>query len=174
MPRTRSLAWSELKIGVLTIIAITIAATLVFMLTGGKGLPWDRYTLKTRFTSVPGLRTGSPVRVAGVEVGSVQGTELNDEVVDVIFEVNDEYRSQITTASTATLGSVSLLGESAVDIRPSARGTPIPEWGYVPSGPAPAQLSDITNQAGEGIEELTALLQEIRAGRGTVGKLLTD
>jgi len=33
MPRTRSLAWSELKIGVLTIVAIVIAAVLIFSLT---------------------------------------------------------------------------------------------------------------------------------------------
>ena len=37
MPRTRSLAWSELKIGVLTIVAIAIAAMLIFMLTGSSG-----------------------------------------------------------------------------------------------------------------------------------------
>ena len=30
MPRTRSLAWSELKIGVLTIVAIVIAAVTIF------------------------------------------------------------------------------------------------------------------------------------------------
>ena len=37
MPRTRSLAWSELKIGVLTIVAIVIAAVLIFVLTGTRG-----------------------------------------------------------------------------------------------------------------------------------------
>jgi phospholipid/cholesterol/gamma-HCH transport system substrate-binding protein len=72
MPRTRSLAWSELKIGLLTIAALTIAMVLVFSLTGGKGWFWQRYTLKTRFPNVAGLATGSPVRVAGVQVGSVK------------------------------------------------------------------------------------------------------
>ena len=58
MPRTRSLAWSELKIGVLTIVAIVIAAVLIFSLTGTKGFFWQRYTLKTRFTNVAGLASG--------------------------------------------------------------------------------------------------------------------
>ena len=31
MPRTRSLAWSELKIGVLTIVAMVIAAVTIFI-----------------------------------------------------------------------------------------------------------------------------------------------
>ena len=47
MPRTRSLAWSELRIGVLTISAIVIAAVLIFSLTGTRGFFWQRYPLKS-------------------------------------------------------------------------------------------------------------------------------
>ena len=65
MPRTRSLAWSELKIGVLTVLAIAIAAVAIFMLTGGRGFFWQRYNLKTRFGNVAGLKSGSPVRSHG-------------------------------------------------------------------------------------------------------------
>ena len=53
MPRTRSLAWSELKIGVLTIVAVVIAALTIFMLTGDRGFPWQRYSLKTRSPTSP-------------------------------------------------------------------------------------------------------------------------
>jgi phospholipid/cholesterol/gamma-HCH transport system substrate-binding protein len=174
MPRTRSLAWSELKIGVLTILAIAVSVTTIFLLTGERGFSWQRYGLKTRFASVPGLKTGSPVRVAGIEVGSVTGVELAGEHVDVVFEVNQRVRDRITTGSVATLGSVSLLGESAVDITASTEGDPIPEWGYVPQGRPIPQFSDITTQVGASVDELTGLLQDVRAGRGTVGKLVTD
>ena len=71
MPRTRSLAWSELKIGGLTIVAIVITALTIFLLTGSRGFFWQRYNLKTRFANVAGLKAGSPVRLAGVEVGLV-------------------------------------------------------------------------------------------------------
>lgn len=174
MPRTRSLAWSELKVGVLTIGAIVIAAALIFSLTGSRGFFWQRYTLKTRFTTVAGLAPGSPVRVAGVQVGSVKGIEFAGEQVDIVFDVRKDMRDRITTASVAKLGSVSLLGEGAVDITPSTQGTSIPDWGYVPAGKAPSQLADVTDQASEGINELTGLLHDVRAGRGTVGKLMTD
>src|SRR5437763_11885553 len=129
MPRTRSLAWAELKIGLLTIAAVLIAAITIFMLTGMRGFFWQRYSLKTRFSNVPGLKSGSPVRVAGVEVGSVNDVELIEDQVEVTFQVNRAYRDRITSESAATLGSVSLLGEASVDISPSTRGTPIPEWG---------------------------------------------
>jgi phospholipid/cholesterol/gamma-HCH transport system substrate-binding protein len=168
------LAWSELKIGILTIIAIVIASLTIFLVMGGTGFFWQRYSLKTRFTNVAGLKSGSPVRVAGVEKGSVTSVDLLGNVVDVTFQVNKDVQNVITTGSIAKLGSVSLLGESAVDITPSGNGTVIPEWGYVRPGPEAAQLSDLTQQAGEGIEDLTAIVHGVREGRGTIGRLLTD
>jgi phospholipid/cholesterol/gamma-HCH transport system substrate-binding protein len=174
MPRTRSLAWSELKVGILTVVALTIAAVTIFTLTGTRGFFWQRYNLKARFDNVAGLNSGSPVRVAGVEVGQVTEVALIGEKVDVTLEVNQDQRERITTGSIARLGSVSLLGESAVDITPSTRGTPIPQWGYVPVGRAPAQFSDITEQASRGLDELSGLLRDARAGRGTLGKFMTD
>jgi phospholipid/cholesterol/gamma-HCH transport system substrate-binding protein len=174
MPRTRSLAWSELKIGILTITAVTITAVLVFTLTGTRGFFWQRYSLKTRFSNVAGLAPGSPVRVAGVQVGSVKSTDFAGEQVEVTFDVNKTVRDRITDRSVAVLGSVSLLGESAVDITPATSGTPIPEWGYVPAGKAKGQIADVAEQASTGISEITSLIKDVRAGRGTVGKLVTD
>src|SRR6185503_10705631 len=97
MPRTRSLGWSELKIGIVTIIALGLAATLIFTLSGVGGCSWQRYGLKTVFDNIAGLKEGAPVRVAGVEVGSVTGIEFIGDRVEVAFEVSDEMRSRITT-----------------------------------------------------------------------------
>ncbi len=174
MPRTRSLAWSELRIGLLTIVAIGIAAALIFSVTGTRGFFWQRYALKTRFADVSGLTPGSPVRVAGVEVGTVKTVVIVGDDVEVGFEVNKEVRSRITDKSVATLGSVSLLGQAAVDIRPATAGTPIPDNGYVPSAKAKGSISDVSESAQTGIDEITGLVRDIRAGRGTVGKLMTD
>jgi phospholipid/cholesterol/gamma-HCH transport system substrate-binding protein len=174
MPRTRSLAWSELKVGILTVTALVIIALTIFTLTGNRGFFWQRYNLKARFDNIAGLKEGSPVRIAGVEVGSVTAVEFVGEKVDVTLELNKTHQERITTASTAKLGSVSLLGESAVDLAPATTGTPIPEWGYVPQGRPTAALADVTDQASRGVEELTKLLQDVRAGRGTIGKLVTD
>lgn len=174
MPRTRSLAWSELKIGALTIVAVVIAALLIFSLTGTRGFFWQRYSLKTRFTNVAGLAAGSPVRIAGVEVGTVTEVTLVSDEVEVVFEVNASNRPLITSNSVARLGSVSLLGQSAVDITPSTVGTPIAPWGYVPQGRPVAVMSDMTDSASQGIAELTAMIHDVREGKGSVGKLMTE
>ena len=174
MPRTRSLAWSELKIGLLSITALVMASILIFLLSGEGGFAWERYSVKTVFRNIAGLKTGAPVRVAGVEVGSVSEISFIGDQVEVTMEISDEHQSRITTASRAVLGSVSLLGEGAVDISASSQGTPIPEWGYVPTGPEARTIGEVGTVATEGIEEATRLLQDIRNGRGTIGKFFTD
>ena len=174
MPRTRSLAWTELKIGIISVIAIALAGMLIFMLSGETGFAWQRYPLKTTFDNVAGLNEGSPVRVAGVEVGTVTAVGFVGERVEVTFEVAEDAAPRITTGSMASLGSVSLLGEGAVDITPSSTGTQIPEWGYVRSGKTAGSLSDVATQASAGIEQLTGILNDIRGGRGTVGQLFTN
>jgi phospholipid/cholesterol/gamma-HCH transport system substrate-binding protein len=174
MPRTRSLKWSELKIGLMAVVAIFIAAALILTLGGEGGFFWQRYDLKVKFSNAGGVQKGSPVRVAGVTVGSVKDIQFAGSEVEMALELREEMQDKVRTTSRATIGSVSLLGEGAVDITATTTGQPIPEGGYVPSDPPPAQLADVTAQANKGITELTALLQDVRAGKGTVGKLMTD
>ncbi len=173
MPRTRSLAWSELKLGILAVVAVALAAFFIFLVGGQGGLPWQRYNLKTRFPNVAGLKEGAVVRLAGVEVGQVASIEFAGSQVEVGYEISKDVRGMITTTSRAMLGSVSLLGESAIDLTPGV-GTPVAEWGYVPWQKTPGQLVDVAEGATAGIDEITQLLKEIRAGKGTIGKLITD
>ena len=174
MPRTRSLAWAELKIGIVSLFALVMASVLVFLLSGSGGFFWQRYSLKTVFVNIAGLKEGAPVRVAGVEVGSVKELNFVGDRVEVVMGVNKDHQSRITTSSIASPGSVSLLGEAALDITAASDGTPIPEWGYVRSGAAVGTVGDVANRASYAIEQTSALLADLRAGRGTLGQFMTD
>ena len=174
MPRTHSLAWAELKFGIISIFALVMAGLLMFAVGGGGGMPWQNYSLKTRFENTAGLMAGSPVRVAGVQVGTVDQVILLGTTVEVWFEVKDEFRPLVTDRSRAVLGSISLLGEGAVDISAGVGGTPIPDWGYVPSGVAEGSIAQMTTEATSALNEAKQLVTDIRAGKGTIGKLFTD
>lgn len=174
MPRTRSLAFAELKIGILTAFALTMAALLIFAVGGSAGFFWQVYPLKVVFADIAGLKEGSPVRVAGVEVGSVTGVSLTSKEVEVWIEISKDVQPLVTSESRATLGAISLLGEAAVDITSAPQGTPIPRWGYVRAGPIPATIAQLTEQANAGMNEARLLLSDLRAGKGTAGKLFTD
>jgi phospholipid/cholesterol/gamma-HCH transport system substrate-binding protein len=174
MPRTRSLAWSELKIGIVAVSAITLAIMLILAVGGQGGLPWQRYALKTKFSDVKGLKSGAIVRVAGVDVGKVTDLQFVGADVELTLEVNEEMQPRITDQSRAMIGSLSLLGEPIIDISPSSQGRPLNDGDFIPSVRTPGQIADVANSATQALEQTTELLKEIRAGKGTVGKLFTD
>ena len=174
MPRTRSLAWSELKIGLIAVISIALAIMLIVAVGGQGGFSWEQYQLITKFPDVKGLKSGAVVRVAGVEVGKVASVQLTGSEVEVRLNVNEENKPRITTESRASIGSLSLLGEPVIDISPSTQGTPLNEGDFLPAERAPGQLADVAEGATQTLQQMTGILQDIRSGKGTVGKLFTD
>jgi phospholipid/cholesterol/gamma-HCH transport system substrate-binding protein len=174
MPRTRSLAWSELKIGIVAVAAIVLAIMIIVAVGGQAGFTWQQYTLKTRFPDVQGLKTGAVVRVAGVEVGKVDSVEFSGSEVEVTLKIKEEMQSRITTESRASIGSLSLLGEPIIDIDPASSGTPLEDGAYIQSERPAGQLADVAEGARQSLEQVTQMLRDIRGGKGTVGKLFTD
>jgi phospholipid/cholesterol/gamma-HCH transport system substrate-binding protein len=168
------LAWSELKIGVMAVLAIALTALLIVSVGGASGFSWERYSLKTTFDNVQGLKSGAIVRVAGVEVGKVTSVELKGSGVEVGLSIRKDNQPRVTTDSRAALASVSLLGESLIELSAASTGTPLKDGDYVKSSPLAPQIADVTGTAQQGLTEATALLKDIRGGRGTVGQLFTN
>ena len=174
MPRTRSIAWSELKLGVVGIVAILMVSVLVIAIGGQGGFWWQRYPLKTTFDDVQGMKSGAVVRLSGKEVGKVTDVEFVGTRVEVTMEISKDVRQVVTTDSVATIGSLSLLGESIVDLTATSSGRPLNDWEYVRSAVGGGPFAQLQNTATQGLEEATKLISELRAGRGTLGKLVSD
>lgn len=126
------------------------------------------------FPDVRGLKEGAAVRVAGVEAGQVAAVEFSGSGVRVTLELNQDVRPRVTTESVASLGSASLLGEPMIDLTASTKGKPLADGALIPSVYGSAQLADVAASAAESLEQVTALVRDIRGGEGTVGRLFTD
>jgi phospholipid/cholesterol/gamma-HCH transport system substrate-binding protein len=151
-----------------------MASLLIFFLTATTGFFWQRYSIKTIIPNSAGVREGAPVRLAGVEIGTVSKLDFIDDRVEVLMVVSKNGQSRITDTSVASIGSVSLLGDSAIDITASSGGTPIPEWGYVRAAPSRGRIGDVAEQASASLDEMNGLIKDMRAGRGTLGRLVSD
>src|SRR6516162_533951 len=132
----KALTWTELRVGSVTLLSLLVLSGTVLYVGGGGGTPLQRrYELKALMSDVNGLKEGAPVRLGGVEVGTVTRVALGGArargVVEVSMRVEDRVKDRVTTESTATLGSLGLLGEKAVDITSSPRGIPIEDGGFV-------------------------------------------
>ena len=174
MPRTRSIAWAQLKLGIVGVIALALVTVVVAAVGGQTGFFWQLYPVKLQFRDVQGLKSGAVVRLSGKDVGRVEAVEFVGEVIDVTVKVSKEVRPLITTASVGSVASLSLLGESFVTIKAApGGGTPIPDWGYVPTTDA-GSMASITDTASKTLESANLIIADVRAGRGTLGKLVTD
>jgi phospholipid/cholesterol/gamma-HCH transport system substrate-binding protein len=174
MPRTRSIAWSELKLGVAGIVAMVLVTTLIIGVGGQGGFFWERYPLKARFDSVQGLKTGAVVRLSGKEVGRVASIEFAGRQLEVTLQVSRDVRPLVTAGSVASVGSLSLLGEPIVDITASDAGAPLGDWAYLQASSSGGPFGSLTTAASDSLTQANHLMGDIRAGQGTVGRLVTD
>ena len=174
MPRTRSLAWSELKIGALAVAALGLAILVIVAVGNQGGFFWERYELRTSFDNVEGLKEGAVVRVAGVEVGSVTGIRFDGASVQVVMELADGMQPRVTEGSRATIGALSLLGEPVIDITASTVGSSLPDGGFIRSTRPAAGLTEVAESATGTLARVQEVVDDVRAGRGTVGRLFTD
>jgi phospholipid/cholesterol/gamma-HCH transport system substrate-binding protein len=176
MNRSKALTWTELRVGVVTIISlIVLAVTIVYVGSGG-GSPFAKtYELKALMSDINGLKPGAPVRVGGLEVGTVKHVDFDQKggMVQVTMKLARRVQPRVTTKSEANLGSLGLLGEKAVDITSSTEGAPIEDGGYI-SAAAEDPFKGLLTETSESTSHLNRILARMDAGEGTLGKALRD
>jgi phospholipid/cholesterol/gamma-HCH transport system substrate-binding protein len=78
---------------------------------GGSG-----YTVQATFSNVAGLRVGTSVEIAGVDIGWVEGIHLKNYQAVVAFRIKDGV--QLPEDSIASIRTKGLIGEQFVRISP--------------------------------------------------------
>jgi phospholipid/cholesterol/gamma-HCH transport system substrate-binding protein len=74
------------------------------------------YTLQATFSNVAGLRVGTSVEIAGVDIGWVEGIHLKNYQAVVAFRIKDGI--QLPEDSIASIRTKGLIGEQFVKISP--------------------------------------------------------
>ena len=100
--------------------------------------------------------------------------DFSGAAVEITLALKNEMKPRVTTDSRASIGSLSLLGEPVIDISPSPTGTPLKDGDFIQPGRAQGQIADVAASASAGARPVDGLSKDIRAGKGSVGKLFTD
>jgi phospholipid/cholesterol/gamma-HCH transport system substrate-binding protein len=172
----KALTWTELRVGLVVIASLVILAITILYIGSTGGSPWAAtYHVKALMSDVNGLKAGAPVRLGGVEKGTVTKVDFAPEggMVEVDMRLDRRVKSRITTQSTVTLGALGLLGEKAVDIAPSSKGVPIEDGGLL-AGVAEDPFKGLLSDASDSTTHLKKILSRMDAGEGTIGKALRD
>jgi phospholipid/cholesterol/gamma-HCH transport system substrate-binding protein len=173
----KALSWTELRVGLVVIASLVILAFTILYIGSTGGSPWAAtYHVKALMSDVNGLKEGAPVRVGGVEVGTVTKVDFASDasgMVEVEMKLDRRVKPRITTQSSVTLGALGLLGEKAVDITPSSKGVPIEDGGLL-AGVAEDPFKGLLSDASDSTTHLKKILSRMDAGEGTIGKALRD
>ncbi|HKM47412.1 MAG TPA: MlaD family protein [Terriglobales bacterium] len=111
-----------------------------------KPLRYSRQDIKSCFNDAGGLRAGAPVRIAGVEVGTVRSVRANPQnrscTAEVEMALATTYKVRIPKDSIAGIETEGMLGEAYLSIDTTqASGAPIENYGYLKSKPSKSTLS---------------------------------
>jgi phospholipid/cholesterol/gamma-HCH transport system substrate-binding protein len=113
-----------LLIGVLSLGYISVKLGKLEVI-GGKG-----YTVYAEFERVGGVKAGSTVEIAGVEVGRVKAIRLNDNYQAIaVLQINDTVKLQ--DDAIASIKTKGLIGEKYIQITPGGSEQLIRDGGKI-------------------------------------------
>lgn len=118
--------WTSVRVaGVVGLALILLVAVLLAKKPFG-----HKISVRAYFANAMSLRAGAPVRLAGVEIGSVETVrarpELREAPAEVVMVLSPSYALNIPSDSTASLETEGVLGQTYVDIDAAhASGAPI-------------------------------------------------
>jgi len=148
---------SNVTIAIIFILVITIGPYLAFT----KHVPFTSYgyELNATFSNSANISLNSPVRIAGVDVGKVIGTERDGDNTKVTFTVDSSGRPVHDDAFAAIRPRIFLEGNFFIDLDPGSPSAPEMDSG----GTIPVSRTSTAVQIDE---ILTALQSPVRADLG--------
>jgi len=185
MPSAAKTRWSQLRVGLMAIVALVILAYLVFLMAGNKGLFQTTVDVYTYLDDAASIADGAPVTLNGINIGKVARTELSgssvpNRVVRVTMRINSDMLSAIPADSQAALAAANLLGTKYVNIKKGKRTDSIQPGGEIQSLDT-REFDEVVQQGYTAIaglngiiQKLGAIVDQIQLGKGSIGKLLVD
>ena len=185
MPQQTRASWAQLRVGVMTIVALGILGYLVFLLSGAHGLFQSKSDIYTFMGDSSDLTDGAPVRLNGIIIGKVKKVALSGlsdprRVIKIDMEIEDNYMPSIPVDSQAKISAGNLLGTKFINISRGRAQEAVKGGAELHSGDT-AELEDLFQQGGttlaalqETIKKVDAIIDAVQVGQGTIGKLLVD
>lgn len=102
------------------------------------------YEVRAIFSNSGGLKKGSGIAIAGVEVGRIKSITLNDYQAEVVMNVRNEVKLQ--EDAIAAIKTKGLIGEKYIEITPGASEKIIPVGGKIRETLPPVDFEQLISQ----------------------------
>jgi phospholipid/cholesterol/gamma-HCH transport system substrate-binding protein len=178
----KHLIWSKMKVGLVVTAALVIVLITVIFAGSLETLFTNNITLFAQVKDVRGLRSGSPVWLSGIEIGSVRDINLHQRYGTlVVMLVRKDASEFIKKDSTATVMTMGLLGDKYVEISHGSEESEKISPEEVLQGKVQLELGDLYEATSGSLSRVSSLMEQlgmivgkIDKSEGTVGKMLND
>ncbi len=173
---------NKIRLGLFVSISIFLFILTIYYIGKKQQLFGSTFTIIGIFRDINGLQVGNNIRFSGIDVGIIEGIrQITDTTVAVEMIINENSRKFIKTNAKAIIGSDGLMGNKIIILTSGTSGKPaISDNDTVETFQA-ASMDDIllkikitSDNAASITDNLSALMANIRNGKGTVGKLFMD
>lgn len=134
----------DLGVGFFVIVGILAFGWLSVKLGRVEFLAGQGYVVTADFPSVGGLKPGSTVEIAGVEIGRVEGISLVEYQARIRMRIRNDVKLQ--EDSIASIKTKGLIGERYVRINPGGSDRLIPPNGRLREVEAPVDFEELLSK----------------------------
>lgn len=166
---------TEVYVGLFVILGVALLGWLILHFGKFHGSPSGGYSITVEVRDATGIRAGVPVRLGGVDIGSVSSDpELSSDSTSLLVELAIFPDRRIPVGSAVKVGTSGLMGDSFVRIIPPEK----PSGEFFPEGhrilaESGDSINDLAGSAGETLEEVSEAAGEIRGAADQFETLFT-
>ena len=173
---------NTVKLGIFVFLSVTLFIAGIYFIGQRQQLFGTTFKVSGIFQDISGLQIGNNVRFSGINVGIVQEIEqISDSTVRVDMVINERTRKFIKKNAKAVIGSDGLMGNKIVLITPGTSSAKGIANNDLLETVKPLSMDDImlkikvtSENAANITDDLSAVMANIRQGKGTIGKLFMD
>jgi phospholipid/cholesterol/gamma-HCH transport system substrate-binding protein len=151
----------EIKVGVFVLLGLVLSGAVVFLIGDQRNMFARKIDYTSTFNDVQGLAAGAPVRMNGINVGSVSSVghseDLGDPRIHVELWIVRYEALRLRTDARARVVNKGLLGDKMLEIDPGSGGKPLGLGGAI-TGEDPTDFSNLVGQVGSIAERTNSVL----------------
>jgi phospholipid/cholesterol/gamma-HCH transport system substrate-binding protein len=134
----------EIVVGVFVLVGVLCLGYLSIKLGKLEMIGGDVYEVEAQFNSASGLKPGSTIEIAGVEVGRVRGIALVEDRAKVKLAVNKTVK--LYTDSIASIKTRGIIGEKFLALNPGGGGDPLKPGDIIRDTESGLDLEELVSQ----------------------------
>ncbi len=173
---------NKMRLGIFISVGLLILVAGIYLIGSKQQLFSNTFRISGIFKDINGLQIGNNVRLSGINVGVIGSIEIiADTAVRVDIVIEEKARKFIKKDSKANIGSDGLMGSKMLTIIPGTSGKKIVQDGDFIETTAPVSIDNIllnleiaSINAIDITDDLSAIMLNIRSGKGAIGKIFMD